>query len=260
MVFFSNENIMNLKVFSVSLTSLKEESPNVRGSNTYLKPIKTYEKIPKLFDNLNPLEMEIIQPSIDMTEFQNSNTSKALKCYEILPQFILIKGIVSEYSYFLTIYHRLNCEHNHDYHDGTKCGDMLFLIDLLENKAELLKERFSRMKNHCFTLEVNAVSVQSRYFNSDGFVGRKDNILSDSEILLLERSFLRRMITQFESALTKKTIEYELNCMNDKGVKNESNCYLLRTECSLLEAELILISEEHFKRILRFQRIKDEQM
>ncbi|KAJ1604358.1 putative signal peptide-containing secreted protein [Cryptosporidium canis] len=253
-----SKNGVSLDFIGSSMLSLRESNMKDQKPVDTPDSIVISEKVPKLFKNMVPLELEIEEPKVDPIVFQNSNTSRALQCYESLPQYILIRGILTEYSYFLTLYYRLKCEHNHEYHDGTKCGDTLFLIDLLENKAELIRERFLKKKNHCFTLEVNAVSVQSRYYDSDGFVGRADDVLNDKELLMLERSFLRRVIAQFETILTNKTIEYELSCMRNNDSGSNVDCYLLRTECWLLETELVSISEEYFKRLSRFQRMKDD--
>lgn len=252
-----NKSDLNFGFENISFISLRESVEKVRRSNI-MSEDSISENVPKLFENISPLKMELAEIKIDPTLFQNSNTSRALNCYESLPQYTLIRGILSEYSYFLTMYYRLKCEHDHEYHDGTICGDTLFLIDILENKGEILREKFLNKKNECFLLEANAISVQSRYFESSGFVGRPGNILNDYELLMLERSFLRRIITQFESTLTKKTIEYELSCMKkEKSEGNSTDCHLLRTECWILESELLSLSEEHFKRVSMFQRMKD---
>ncbi|OII75284.1 uncharacterized protein cubi_03763 [Cryptosporidium ubiquitum] len=252
-----NKNDIKLDLDKISMISLREPIQKV-GESIKNSEDSISEKVPRLFKNISPLNMDITEIKMDPVLFQNSNTSRALNCYESLPQYTLIRGILSEYSYFLTMYYRLKCEHYNEYHDGTRCGDTLFLIDLLENKAEILKEKFVSKKNECFSLEANAISVQSRYFNSNGFVGRSENILKDYELLMLERSFLRRVISQFESTLTNKTIEYELSCMkNEKAEDNSVDCHLLRTECWILESELLSLSEEHFKRVSLFERTKD---
>ncbi|EAK89659.1 hypothetical protein [Cryptosporidium parvum Iowa II] len=253
---FSGDDL-NSKLGKISMISLRESAHKARGPSVVAENVIS-EKVPKLFNSISPLELELSENQVDPAILQNSNTSRALNCYQSLPQYILIKGILSEYSYFLNIFYKLKCEHKHEYHDGTKCGDTLFLIDLLENKVEILREKYLNRKNECFIFESNAVSVQSRYFNSDGFIGRSEHTLKDFELLMLERSFLRRVISQFESTLTNKTIEYEISCMKNENSKNNPvDCHLLRTECWLLESELLSLSEEHFKRVSMFKRMDD---
>ncbi|KAH8583542.1 uncharacterized protein ELE39_000310 [Cryptosporidium sp. chipmunk genotype I] len=252
-----DRNDLNQKFDRISMISLRDSTQKVVGQSKVSED-GISEKVPRLFNSISPLELELTEIKVDPAVFKNSNTSRALNCYQSLPQHILIKGILSEYSYFLNLYYRLKCEHSHEYHDGTKCGDTLFLIDLLENKVEIMREKYLNKKNECFILEANAISVQSRYFNSDGFIGRSERILKDYELLMLERSFLRRIISQFEFTLTSKTIEYEISCMkNESAEYNAVDCHLLRTECWILESELLSLSEEHFKRVSMFKRMED---
>ncbi|XP_668271.1 hypothetical protein, partial [Cryptosporidium hominis TU502] len=131
-------NDLNSKLGKISMISLRESTHKARSSVVAENAIS--EKVPKLFNSISPLELELSENQVDPALLQNSNTSRALNCYQSLPQYILIKGILSEYSYFLNIFYKLKCEHKHEYHDGTKCGDTLFLIDLLENKVEILRE------------------------------------------------------------------------------------------------------------------------
>ncbi|KAK9171237.1 hypothetical protein CmeUKMEL1_07895 [Cryptosporidium meleagridis] len=250
-------NDLNPKLNKISMISLRESTQKTRRLGVAAENAIS-QSVPKLFNSISPLELELSENKVDPALLQNSNTSRALNCYQSLPQYVLIKGILSEYSYFLKVFYKLKCEHKHEYHDGTKCGDTLFLIDLLENKEEILREKYLNKKNECFIFESNAVSVQLRYYNSEGFVGRTEDTLKDFELLMLERSFLRRIISQFESNLAEKTIEYEVSCMKGENAKNNLvDCHLLRTECWLLESELLSLSEEHFKRVSMFKRMED---
>ncbi|KAH8739504.1 hypothetical protein FG386_000593 [Cryptosporidium ryanae] len=165
--------------------------------------------------------------------------------------------MTKEYSYFLSIFYKLKCDNNHEYHDGSKCGDTLYLIDLLETKADILREQINSKKRDCFAFETNIVSVQSRFFNSDGFVGRQEAFLDEKEFLMIEKSYLRRIITHYENEYTSKVIEYEKYCISGLEYTNKEklDCYLLKLQCWLLESELTLLSEEYFKRISRSSRL-----
>ncbi|KAF7457412.1 hypothetical protein HWI79_2050 [Cryptosporidium felis] len=244
-----------------SFISLRESRKKEKNEVLFPESYNITKRVPKLFESVSPLELKLKDSKIDIELFKYSNTSKALSCYESLPQYTLIKGIMSDYSYFLTEFYRLRCEHNHEYHDGSKCGDTLFVIDLLENEIDILGEKFAKKKRECFNLEANAISVQSRYYNSNGFVGRSEDILTEFEILMIERSFLRRTISQFEMNLMDKSIEYERFCFRREDTeKSNIDCYLLRLECWLLEGELLSLSEEYFKRLSRFTRLGDTKI
>ncbi|KAH8740814.1 hypothetical protein FG386_003051 [Cryptosporidium ryanae] len=243
----------SLHTFSVSFLSLEvKENLNPEGYSPY----NITNSVPRLFD-VSPLDLDpqiLIKPD---EHIAYSNTSRALHCYRTLPQYTIIRGMIKEYSYFLSLFYKLRCEHNHEYHDGSKCGDTLYLIDLLENKADILKEQLNNKKRDCFAFETNIVSVQSRFFNENGFIGRVDPFLSEEEFLLIERSYLRRVMTQYENEYSEKAIEYEKYCISGLNYtgKEKLDCYLLKLQCWLLEGELVLLSEEYFKRISRFGRL-----
>ncbi|OII70923.1 uncharacterized protein cubi_02134 [Cryptosporidium ubiquitum] len=243
---------------NLSFLSLRESSTIKSEENDYYAKYNITEGIPRLFPNIHPLELNPIEEATNSHLFKYSNTSFALDCYQKLPQYSIIIGLIKEYSYFLSAYYRLRCENRNEYHDGTKCGDIPYLIDLLDNKAEILNEKKIQKKNRCFTIESNIVSVQSRYYDHDGFIGRIKPIL-ESEFILVEKSFLRRLISEFEQTLINKVISYELYCISKLEYKGKGtiDCYRLRLESWILEQELVLISEEYFKRMSRFERLKD---
>ena len=230
------------------------------GDNATQKYYSLYnitENIPQLFEGIYPLNLDPLSGILPDEDMAYSNTSKALYCYKSLPRYSLIRGIVKEYSYFLSIFYKLKCEHNHEYHDGSSCGDTLYLIDLLENRADILKEDIVKKRNECFKYEVNIVSVQSRFFNNTDFVGRQNWFIDENEFLMIERSYLLRTITQFETEYTKISVNYEKYCISglDYTGSEKLDCNLWRLQCWLLEDELMLLSEEYFKRLSRFNRL-----
>ncbi|TRY50828.1 Uncharacterized protein CTYZ_00001178 [Cryptosporidium tyzzeri] len=246
-------------ISSFSLLSLKEGIQEKNETKEYYSKYNITERVPTLFTNILILDMNPSEEPKNSHLFKYSNTSYALDCYQKLPQYSIIIGLVKEYSYFLSVYYRLRCENGNEYHDGTKCGDILYLVDLLENKAEILKEKKNLKKNKCFAIESNIVSTQYRFYNHTGFVGRAGKALVESEFVLVEKSFLRRVMSEFEQLLISKTISYELHCISKLENKEEGevDCYRLRLENWILEQELVLISEEYFKRMSRFERLKD---
>ncbi|KAJ1609963.1 hypothetical protein OIY81_2170 [Cryptosporidium canis] len=247
------------QVASFSLLSLRENTPVNDEADGFYSKYNVTEKIPRLFVGIHPLELNPSEDSKDSHLFKYSNTSMALDCYQKLPQYSIIVGLLKEYSYFLSVYYRLKCDDSHDYNDGSKCGDIPYMIDLLENKAEILVEKKNKKKYQCFAIESNIVSLQSRFYGDDGFVGRKNDTLIESEFLLVEQSFLRRVISEYERLLVEKTISYELYCISKLDYKGNDviDCYRLRQESWILEHELISISEEYFKRTYRFKRLDD---
>ncbi|KAF7456040.1 hypothetical protein HWI79_3418 [Cryptosporidium felis] len=254
-----NFDAKNFAIPHVSLLSLREGIEGNNGNMSFSTKYNVSERVPELFLNLKPLDLVPTEESRISHLFKVSNTSVALDCYEKLPQYSIIIGLLKEYSYFLSVYYRLKCEHNHEYHDGSKCGDTLYMIDLLENRAEVLSEKKTDKRKRCFNIEVNIVSVQSRYYNETGFIGRLNKEIPEPEFLLIERSFLRRVISQYEQTLINKSIAYETYCISKVEYKGDGtiDCYRLRLESWILEQELIYLSEEHFKRISRFGRLEN---
>lgn len=239
-----------------SFLSLKE-FPSANNESNELAPEQNItSKIPTLFMDVDLLELTPTEESKNSHLFKYSNTSLALDCYQKLPQYTVIVGLLKEYSYFLTVYYRVKCENGNNYNDETKCGRIPYVIDLLDNKAEILAEKKKKKENECFKYESNIVSVQYRFFDDDEFVGRSHS-LSEEEILIIEKSFLRRMVMEYEQLLINKTISYEVYCISKLKYNGEIDCYRLRLESWFLEHELNIVSEEYFKRILRFKRQND---
>ncbi|KAH8583091.1 uncharacterized protein ELE39_000034 [Cryptosporidium sp. chipmunk genotype I] len=257
--FLVNTEFSNSNENYFSLLLLRESSLKKNETREYHLKYNITERIPRLFTNIHPLDLNPTEEPTNSHLFKYSNTSYALDCYQKLPQYSIIVGLIKEYSYFLSVYYRLRCENSNEYHDGSKCGDIPYLIDLLENKAEILNEKKIRKKDKCFRIESNIVSTQFRFYNQNGFVGRVGKTILESEFILVEKSFLRRVMSEFEQLLISKTISYELYCISKLENKEEGaiDCYRLRLENWILEQELVLISEEYFKRMSRFERLKD---
>lgn len=250
-------NKYNGQVTPLSLLSV-EEAPSI-GNGTYLSltDYNVSSTIPSMFLDVNPLNMIPTEESENSHLFKYSNTSLALDCYQKLPQYTVIIGLLKEYSYFLSVYYRLKCDNWSEYKDGTRCGDIPYVIDLLDNKAEVLFEKKERKERECFRIESNIISVQCRFYDNNGFVGRVNGTLKESEFVTIEQSYLRRVTMEYERLLINKAISYEVFCISKLDYDGTIDCYRLRLESWILENEISKLSEEYFKRTLRFKRKKD---
>lgn len=213
---------------------------------TFYSKYNITNKVPKLYKYIDPLE---IYPSILENKhlYNHSKTILAFDCHRKLSQYITIIALVNHYRYYLNFGYRISCEFRDEYHDGTMCGDILYLLDLLKMRVKsLTNERNFKMKE-CLKLEFDVISIDYRFFENKKYVGRRGKPFEKFEIVLVEESFLRKLISEHERLLMRKLVFFELYCISglENKTENSIDCKLLEVEGYVLKEILASISKRH---------------
>lgn len=255
-ILFNNKlNYSINKLINFSLFMLNN---SISNDDIFYKKYNITSELPRRFKYIHPLDM---YPQIKKNEhlYKYSKTSLAADCYKEISEYSLVIGLMNQYMHYLNFHIRVGCGIVDSYHDGTNCGDALYLVDLLSNKSSLLTNKRNKRLKECLKLEFDVISLNYIYFKDGKYIGRNVKKLKDFEKILIEESFLRKLIFEHEKLLTIRLISYELYCISElkDSKKSSIDCERIKSECNILTDVLESISRKYFKKRLDTNKLDD---
>ena len=249
----SNSSRNELMSFSLLYTVNNSTSNDAE----YYKKYNISANIPRKFMSIHPLEM---YPQIRKNEhlYKHSKTSLAADCYKLIPEYSIILGLMEEYKSYLNFLMRVACGDDYGYHDGTGCGDANYLANtLLKDRIKLLRNERNKKLRECFKLELELISLNYIYFQEGDYVWKNGKKIADYDMTEIERSFIRKIITEYEKLLSIRLISYELYCVSKSNSKELIDCKRLESEGNTLSKVLKYISSEYLEKRLDLNKFEN---
>ncbi|KAL3126782.1 signal peptide-containing protein [Cryptosporidium hominis] len=238
-ILFNNK--LNYSINKFINCSLFMLNNSISNDDIFYKKYNITSELPRRFKYIHPLDM---YPQIKKNEhlYKYSKTSLAADCYKEISEYSLVIGLMNQYMHYLNFHIRVGCGIVDSYHDGTNCGDALYLVDLLSNKSSLLTNKRNKRLKECLKLEFDKCKKIERF-----------------EKILIEESFLRKLIFEHEKLLTIRLISYELYCISElkDSKKSSIDCERIESESNILTDVLESISRKYFKKRLDTNKLDD---